>query len=299
MSCLSGLITASITPFLGENLDESGFRFLLRRQRAAGVDGVVVLGTTGESSSLTDEEREQVITIAVEELEGATPLIVGTGAASTRETLRQTQQAARLGADYGLVVTPYYVRPNREGLRRHFLELAHDGGLPLCLYDIPKRCGVALDLELQLELLAEPTICAIKSCSGDFAQWAQLVERLGSRELEATFLLGDDLLALPGMALGANGLISVASNFVPEELVALIAELSCGQLAAAQLRYRKLLPLLSWLSCETNPIPIKAAMELVGLPSGSPRLPLTSLPIDQLATQVDWLRQWVGVSMLP
>ncbi len=268
-----GLFTALITPFLEEGtLDEEGLRQLIRRQIRAGVDGILLLGTTGEAATLSDAEQARIIHIGVEERRGHTLLIVGTGSNSTSVAIEKTRRAQALGADAALVIAPYYNKPTQEGLYLHYQAIASSTDLPLIVYNAPGRTGVNIETATLCRIATLPSVVAIKECSGNFNQASDLLS-----SLVLPLLSGDDPLALPLIALGCSGLISVASNLFPEQLVSLVAAARAGQFETARALHQELHPFFRLCFIETNPIPIKHALNLADLPAGPCRLPLSPL----------------------
>ncbi|MEZ5314612.1 MAG: 4-hydroxy-tetrahydrodipicolinate synthase [Chlamydiales bacterium] len=266
--------TALITPFNKEGkLDEEGFEKILSLQ--ASVDGVVVFGTTGETLTLSLQEKHAMF---LQTKRSALPFMAGCGLSSTTQTIDNLGVAADYGAHSALVITPCYNRPTQEGLFQHFKTLAMHSPLPIIIYNIPKRSGVNLNETTLKRLLQFPRITGIKEASGELSQISDIIS-LKKDHPEFKVYAGDDLWSLPVMALGGDGVISVASNLVPKIIKDLINTCKKGDFFHAQKMHHELIPLFKALSFETNPIPIKAAMEMVGLPAGPPRLPLT--PLDQ------------------
>lgn len=273
-----GLYTAVVTPFLeDESLDKEGFKKLLKHQIEAGVDGVVVLGSTGEAATLGATERSEILALASGILKGKTHFIVGTGHHSTRQTIAWTKEAEKNGADGALVVTPYYNKPTQEGLYEHFKAVAESTSLPICLYNVPSRTGVNLDPSTFQRLSLLPTILSIKEASGNMGQIQGILKVIENAAPHIAFLSGDDALAFPTIALGGKGLISVASNLFPKQLKTLIHLLLEGNLKEAKALHFELLPFFDGCFIETNPSPIKAALEIAGLGNGKCRLPLAPL----------------------
>ncbi|GHU95821.1 4-hydroxy-tetrahydrodipicolinate synthase [Spirochaetia bacterium] len=278
---LRGAFTALITP-MKENgdLDYEGFRELLRFQIKEGIDGLVPLGTTGETPTLDEDEEEKLIKIAVEEVKDKVPLIIGTGSNDTKHMVTYTRRAKDLGADAALVVTPYYNKPNDEGLIRHF-EAAAAVGIPVIIYNIASRTGRNISASLIDRLSRIPGIIGVKEASGDLNQMGDIIAGTAKRQKAAgkpfTVLSGDDGLTLPLIAMGGDGIISVISNLVPGKVAALARAALSGDFVTAQQIHYELLPLIKAAFIETNPIPIKAALNLAGLPAGPARLPLGKL----------------------
>jgi 4-hydroxy-tetrahydrodipicolinate synthase len=270
---LAGVWTALPTPFRDGGLDEAALGAMIERQLAAGVHGLVVCGSTGEAAALTREERLQAVRVALAAARGRAPVVAGTGSFNTRESVELTAQARDAGADAALVVTPYYVKPTRRGLVAHYRAVAGTG-LPLVAYNVPSRTGTQLTPEAAAELAGIEGVVALKEASGDL--W------LASRILAATggalrLMSGDDFTFLPFLALGGHGVISVTSNPAPAEFVALYASFQAGDLAAARARHFALAPLMKALFLESNPVPVKAAMALMGLIGPEIRSPLSPL----------------------
>jgi len=281
MVTLRGAWTALITPMKesGE-VDFDGFRELVRFQIGKGIGGLVPIGTTGETPTLDESEEERLIKIAVEEAKGHVPVIAGAGSNSTRYAVLYTKRAQELGADAALVVTPYYNKPNDEGLLRHF-EAVAAVGLPVVVYNIASRTGKNIPTPLMARLAKIPNIAGVKEASGDIGQMGEVIQtiKLPSNGQFAV-LSGDDALTLPLLSLGGDGVISVISNLVPDRVVSLVRAGLAGGFEAARAIHFELLPLIKAAFIETNPVPIKRALQLCALPSGPVRLPLGSLSSD-------------------
>lgn len=271
----SGCITALITPFKNDQVDEEGLKENIRFQIRAGVNGVLVCGSTGEAPNLTEAETERVIETAVIEAKGKVKVIAGAGTNSTHKSIKQIKRAESFGVDAVLVVAPYYNKPTQEGLYRHFRACAEATNLPLIVYNIPPRSVVNI-LPATIERLITdcPNIIAVKEASGNLDQSTEIIQRCAER---VTVLSGDDSLTLPILAVGGKGVISVASNIVPEDVQAMVDNFLSGRVQEARTRHLKLFPLIKALFIETNPIPVKTAMNLLGMPAGEPRLPLCPL----------------------
>ncbi|MBI4352552.1 MAG: 4-hydroxy-tetrahydrodipicolinate synthase [Candidatus Omnitrophica bacterium] len=264
-----GSIVALVTPFKNGKVDEKALRRLVRYHVDSGTDGIVPVGTTGEAPTLSYEEHERVIQIVVETAEGRIPVIAGTGSNSTEEALFLTRFAKKVKADGALLVTPYYNRPTQEGLYRHYETIARKAEFPLVLYNVPSRTGVALSPETVARLAKIPHIVAIKEATGSMDQTSQILSLCG-----ITVLSGDDSLTLPLLALGAKGVISVIANILPADLSRMIEYFFEGDLEKAKEIHYKMFPLCRALFIETNPIPVKRAMKLLGLCGDELRLPL-------------------------
>jgi 4-hydroxy-tetrahydrodipicolinate synthase len=270
-----GTFTALVTPFRGGGIDISAFEQLIETQIAAGITGIVAIGTTGESPTLSHEEREQAIWRAVAKANKRCLVIAGTGSNATRHAIADTKLAERLGVDAALIVAPYYNKPSQEGLFRHFKAIADATSLAIMLYNIPGRCSVDILPETVARLAKEcRNIVSIKEASGS-------VERVGElrRRLPDAFaiLSGDDSLTVPFMAVGAAGVVSVASNLFPSEVSALVRACESGDLKSAEKLHSKLLPLFKDLFIEPNPVPVKTVLGWRGVVSPEVRLPLCEM----------------------
>lgn len=267
-------VTALITPFRGKEVDLEGLALLIQRQIAARVGGILLLGTTGEAATLTQEERSAIIRRAVQEGKGQIPIWVGTGRNSTQETIEETRKAHEMGAHIALVVAPYYNKPSQEGLYRHFEAVARSSLLPIILYNVPSRTGVHLEPATVLRLAILERVIGIKEASGHVLAANDL---LASAPDPFSVWSGDDVLTLPMMALGAKGVISVVSNLVPEKIVQLVSAIEDNRWSEARALHYSLLPLFKAAFIDVNPVPIKEAMALSGLPAGGVRLPLCEM----------------------
>ncbi len=280
---LRGAFTALVTPFTPDGtLDEAAFRRLVRWQILAGIDGLVPCGTTGESPTLSADERERLISATVEvATERASRdrvrVVAGTGTNDTAATIRATRRAAELGADAALVVAPYYNRPDSRMLEAHFRAIADAGDLPIVVYNVPSRTGANVDADTFLRLAEHPRVIAVKEASGNLDQIARICR---DRPRDVAVLAGDDAWTLAILAMGGDGVVSVASNEIPTELVALCAAARAGDWDAARRIHERWLPLFQGnFKGGPNPVPAKAALVLMGLlDSDAVRPPL--LPID-------------------
>jgi 4-hydroxy-tetrahydrodipicolinate synthase len=270
-----GTFTALVTPFRDGGIDVSAFEQLIETQIAAGITGIVAIGTTGESPTLSHEERKEVIRHAVAKAKKRCVVLAGTGSNSTQHAVADTKLAEKLGVDGALLVAPYYNKPSQEGLFRHFKTIAQGTSLPIMLYNIPGRCGVDIQPETVARLATEcRNIVSVKEASASVERVSELRRRLPE---EFTILSGDDSLTLPFMAVGAVGVVSVASNLFPSEVCALVRACESGDLKSAEKVHRKLLPLFKDLFIEPNPVPVKTALGWRGLLSGEVRLPLCEM----------------------
>lgn len=270
----AGVFTALVTPFIRDKIDEAGLAENIRFQIASGVQGLVVLGSTGEGATLTDAERERVIQVAVKAAGGRVPVVAGTGDNATHRAIAKIVRAQQLGADLALVVTPYYNRPTQQGLFLHYKSIAESTSLPFLLYNVPTRTGVNLEPETIRRLFSFSSIIGIKE---EFAQIAVLKRMAMDHRPDFAILSGNDVTALPEIALGAQGVISAVSNLVPADVVALTTAMLEGRYDDARHWHYRLLPLFQAAFLETNPAPIKAAMAHCGMAAGPCRLPLTDL----------------------
>jgi len=277
MSSLSfaGAHTALVTPFKDGALDESALEALIEIQIQGGISGIVPVGTTGESPTLSHEEHRRVIEIAVKAAAKRILVIAGTGSNATSEAVELTVEAEKLGADAALLVAPYYNKPSAEGLYRHFKKVAEAVSIPIVLYSIPGRCGIEIPVSVVVRLAADcPNVLAIKEAGGSVERVNQL-----RTALPASFqiLSGDDSLTLPFMAAGAVGVISVASNIIPAEVEGLVQSFLKGDISKAQEIQTRYYPLFRDLFIEPNPVPIKAALAAKGICKDDVRLPLCEM----------------------
>jgi 4-hydroxy-tetrahydrodipicolinate synthase len=271
----SGTYTAIVTPFKDDRVDVPALEGLIRRQIRAGVDGIVPVGTTGESPTLSFEEHIEVIRLAVKFARGKIQVIAGTGGNSTSEAIYLTRAAEEAGADGSLQVAPYYNKPTQEGLYQHFRAVAQATRLPILLYSIPSRCGVEIGVDTVARLARDcPNVVGIKEAGGNVDRVSQLRAAVGPA---FTILSGDDALTLPFLAVGAHGVVSVASNIIPNGVASLVAAYRRGQTALALKLHTRYYALFRDLFLETNPAPVKAALAMLGQITGDLRLPLVPL----------------------
>lgn len=269
-----GAITALVTPFRGGRFDEEAYRRHIDWQISQGIDGVVPCGTTGESATLTHEEHRRVIEVAIEEAKGRVPVIAGTGSNNTAEAVALTLHAKKAGASAALLITPYYNKPTQAGLLAHYTKVAQEARFPFIVYNVPGRTGVNMLPETVAKLSRIPEIVGVKEATGSLAQ---VSETLRLAVPGFTLLSGDDGTVLPSLAVGARGVISVVSNVAPAETAGMIRAFEAGDLAEAKRLHFKLAPLIDSLFLETNPIPVKTALGLMGRIDPEVRLPLTPL----------------------
>jgi len=269
----AGLSVAMITPFRDGQIDVAALRQQVEFQIRAGTTCLCPVGTTGESPTLSHAEHERVIALVVEAAAGRIKVMPGTGSNSTAEALRLTRWAEKSGADAALVVAPYYNKPTQEGFYQHFKALAEAVALPICIYNIPGRTGKNIEPETIARMAEIPNIAMVKEATGSMDQASQILALT-----DLTLLSGDDSLTLPLLAIGGRGVISVVGNIVPEDMIALVRAFEEGKTREAQAWHTKLFPLCrDMLGLSTNPIPIKAAMRLLGRDTGELRMPMTPL----------------------
>ncbi len=271
---LSGTITAMITPFTREGrVDYDGLAKNTEFQIREGVSGLVPLGTTGESPTIHEDEREKIIRKVVEVANKRVPVIVGTGTNSTEKTIMHTRQAKDLGADAVLIVSPYYNKPTQEGLYQHFIAVADSVDIPIVVYNIAGRTGVNIETATLKRMAEHKNIIAVKEASGSISQMMDVISEIPSFPV----LSGDDNLTLPLMSLGGRGVISVVSNILPGNVSMMTKYALENNFIEARKIHYHLLPIFKAAFVETNPVPIKAAMSMAGMPAGGCRMPLVKL----------------------
>ncbi|HLA85983.1 MAG TPA: 4-hydroxy-tetrahydrodipicolinate synthase [Thermoguttaceae bacterium] len=273
----AGLTVAMITPFRGGRVDYEALQKQVEFQVEAGTTCVCPVGTTGESPTLTHPENERVIAAVVEAAAGRIKVMGGTGSNSTEEAVRLTSRAAECGADAALVVAPYYNKPTQEGFYEHYKAVAKSVNIPICVYNIPGRTGKNIEPSTIVRMAKIPNITMVKEATGSMDQASQILA-----ETDLTVLSGDDSLTLPLLAMGARGVVSVVGNIIPKDMTALLAAFESGNMVEARRWHHKLFPLCrDMLGLATNPIPIKAAMKLLGRDTGELRMPMTPLGHDE------------------
>jgi 4-hydroxy-tetrahydrodipicolinate synthase len=272
-SAFAGLSVAIVTPFKGGQLDVKVLREQVDFQIQAGTHCLCPVGTTGESPTLSHEEHERVISEVVQAARGRIKVMAGTGSNSTAEALRLTKWAAKEGADAALMVAPYYNKPTQEGFYLHYKAVAEQVGIPICVYNIPGRTGKNIEPDTIARMAELPNIALVKEATGSLDQASQIL-----CTTDLTLLSGDDSLTLPLMSVGGEGIISVVGNIVPKDMLAMVKAYLKGDTATALEWHYKLFPLCrDMLGLATNPIPIKAAMKMLGRDTGELRLPMTAL----------------------
>ncbi len=274
---IDGVLPALITPFTKENkVDVEGLQQNVGFLIEGGVSGIVPCGTTGESATLSIKEHEKVIETTVDC--SSVPVVAGTGSNSTTEALELTRFAHDAGADAALLITPYYNKPNDRGMLAHFKTVANAVDIPLILYNVPSRTGINLKPEVVAQLAKESNIIGVKEASGNLDQVTRIIEL--TQDEDFVVFSGDDGLTLPIMALGGVGVISVVANVAPRMVVSMVEAFRNGNIGEARKLHLALAPLIRAVFLETNPIPIKKAVELIGLPAGDLRLPLAGISED-------------------
>ncbi len=269
----SGSICAIVTPFKNGTIDEQTLVRLVEFQIENGTKGIVPCGTTGESATMSHEEHHRVIDIVVKVSAGRVPVIPGTGSNSTDEALHLTRYAKKAGANGALLITPYYIKPTQEGLYRHYRQVADEVDIPQILYNVPSRTGVSILPETVARLSRHPNVVAIKDATGSLDYTSEI------RSLcDITILSGNDSLNLPLLSVGAMGAISVVANVIPRQVSDMIDLFLAGNTREAEKIHKRIFPLVKALFIETNPIPVKAALEMMGMMGGEIRMPLTPLP---------------------
>jgi 4-hydroxy-tetrahydrodipicolinate synthase len=285
----TGCGTALVTPFARDfTVDEETLRRLIRRQIDAGIDFLVPCGTTGESPTLTRSEHLRVVEITVQESRGKVPVLGGAGGYNTSEVIELAEELAQIGVDGILSVTPYYNKPTQEGLYQHFRAIASSVRLPIVVYSVQGRTGVNVEPATLARLAEIDNIVGVKEASGNIAQMASIIHQVPPG---FAVLSGDDLITLPLIALGGRGLISVASNEIPGDMTELVAHCLAGDFAAARALQRRYLPLMEVNFVESNPIPVKSALALMGLVEPVFRLPMVAPKPENLNKIADVLSQ--------
>lgn len=284
-----GSIVAIVTPFKNGQVDEKALGDLIEFQIANGTQGIVPCGTTGESATLSHAEHHRVIEFTVEAVRGRVPVIAGTGSNSTDEAISLTHHAKKAGADGALLIAPYYNKPPQEGLYQHFKKVAEEVDLPLVVYNIPGRTSVNIAPKTFARLIQIKNIVAIKESSGSLQQISEILHDCGDR---FALLSGDDALTLPILAVGGKGVISVAANIVPSDMAKMVTSFEKGDLPQARQIHYRLFGLFNALFLETNPIPVKTALALMGKCSAELRLPLCPLSSENLEKLKQSLKEY-------
>ena len=281
---LRGAFTAMITPMKEDgSIDYDGYRKLLRFQMEEGIDGLVPLGTTGETPTLDEDEEQRIIDVVMEEVRAfekergvKVPVVLGAGSNNTRDAVRYTERAKKAGADAALVVTPYYNKPSSEGIFRHF-EAVSRVGIPILVYNIAGRTGKNIDTPTLSRIADLPNIAGVKEASGSISQMTDVIDTIKSKHPDFAVLSGDDAMTLPLIACGGDGVVSVVSNAAPAPVTEMVRAALSGDYEAARKIHYRLLPFFKAAFVDGNPTSIKYAMRVKGLPSGSVRLPLVDV----------------------
>lgn len=272
---IKGSIVALVTPFdKAGDVDYDRLRELINWHIAEGTDGILVLGTTGETPALSEVEQEEIVRIAVMESQGRVPIIANSGCNNTEKSIAKSIKYEKMGADALLVITPYYNKPNKTGMREHFLKIADSISIPLYIYNVPARTGICIDAETVGELSKHPRIAGIKEASGDISYVAKLSKYISE---DFSIFSGNDDITIAIMALGGAGTVSVWANIMPAKVHEMTAEYLAGNTDKAKKIQLKYLNLINALFCETNPVPVKEFMEIAGFGAGGCRLPLGPL----------------------
>ena len=269
-----GVLTALATPLRGGEIDEDALRGLVERQIEAGIEGLVPCGSSGESATLSHAEHRRVVEIVVQATRGRVPVVAGTGSNNTSEAIELTGYAKQAGADGALLISPYYNRPTQAGLVEHFAEIARATSFQLVVYNVPSRTASNILPSTLAQIARIPQVVGVKEASGDLGQVAEVIARCPE---DFAVLSGDDSLTLPMLAIGGDGVISTSANVAPREMVSLVRAFGRGDVEEARRGHYRLLALFDVLFCETNPIPLKAALEAMGLIGPEIRLPLLPL----------------------
>lgn len=290
LSWLKGSMVALVTPFRDGDVDVKSLQKLVQWHIKAGTSAIVPCGTTGESATLSHEEHEQVIEVILEAADGKIPVIAGSGSNNTEEALRLTRHAQKAGAAGALLIAPYYNKPTQEGLYRHYKTIAEAVEIPIVVYNIASRTGVNIEPETFQRLAHVRNVVAVKESSGSLEQMSRIKDLCGEK---IALISGDDALTLPVLAIGGTGIISVVANIVPDQVVKLVRAFEQGNLKEAQRLHYHLLSLIKMMFIETNPIPVKTAMGLMGLiPDVSLRLPMCPLSDGNLSKLKETLHSY-------
>jgi 4-hydroxy-tetrahydrodipicolinate synthase len=274
----TGVLPAVVTPFKNGELDEESLRELIEFQIENGVHGIVPCGTTGESATLSHEEHERVVEIAVDQVKGRVPVVAGTGSNNTAEAIRLTAHAKKAGADGVLMISPYYNKPTQEGIYQHYKKVAQEVAIPIVVYNIPGRTASNIEPTTFARMAEIDNIVGVKEASGSMKQITEIIRLCGDK---LTVVSGEDFLTYPLMAVGGKGVICVVANLVPQDMADLCNLLLAGEFEKAKPLYYRLLPLCHAMFYETNPAPVKAALEMMGkISSGEVRLPLAPMSED-------------------
>lgn len=285
----TGSYVAIVTPFKNGKIDIEAYKRLIEMHANAGTDGIVPCGTTGESPTLTPEEHIQMIELTVKFVNKRMKVLAGTGSNSTAEAIEYTKEAEKAGVDGALLVAPYYNKPTQNGLYEHFKAIADAVNIPLVIYNIQSRCAVNITTPIMAKLSKIKNIVGVKEASGDLSQMSEVIEQCGP---DFDVLSGDDALTLPLLSIGGCGIISVVANIIPSDVKAMIESFNKGDIIKARNLHHKMFPLIKAMFIETNPIPVKAAMALLGLITDEIRLPLTKISDANLQKLKEEMRKY-------
>jgi 4-hydroxy-tetrahydrodipicolinate synthase len=278
MMIIRGAYTALITPFLEDgSVDYEQLEKNVVFQIENGIDGLLALGTTAETPTLTKEEKNKIIDCCMRTINGRVPLMVGTGSNSTAKTIKNTMEAEKMGADIALIVTPYYNKPTQEGIFQHFKAVVDATDIPILVYNIEGRTGRNIETDTLKRIAQLEGIIGVKEASGNMSQIQSVITEIGDQKDSFNVMSGDDSLTLPLLSLGGQGVVSVISNLYPKEMSTMVREALKGNFEEARSIHNKLLPMMKGAFIETNPSPIKGAMKYVGMDTGEVRLPLVKL----------------------
>jgi 4-hydroxy-tetrahydrodipicolinate synthase len=270
----SGSMTALVTPFRNGEFDEQAYRDLIEWQIASGTDALIPCGTTGESATLSHEEHDRVVEVCIDAARRRVPVIAGAGSNSTAEALRLTRHAKEAGADGALLITPYYNKPTQEGLFQHYRHIAENVEIPIVMYNVPSRTGTNLLPETVARLADLDNIVGVKEATADMDQVSRIVQLCGDK---VAVVSGDDFTVLPLLAVGGKGVISVVTNVAPADMATLVDSFFAGDLAKAAEMHHRISPLAAAMFLETNPIPVKTALGMMGRIDPELRLPLVPM----------------------
>lgn len=278
MMMIRGAYTALITPFLEDGrVDYEQLEKNIEFQIENGIDGLLALGTTAETPTLTKEEQNKIIDCCMRTINGRVPLMVGTGSNSTAKTIKNTMAAEKMGADIALIVTPYYNKPTQEGIFQHFKAVVDATDIPILVYNIEGRTGRNIETDTLKRIAQLKGIIGVKEASGNMSQIQSVITEIGDQKDSFNVMSGDDSLTLPLLSLGGHGVVSVISNLYPKEMSTMVRAALNGNFEEARSIHNKLLPMMKGAFIETNPSPIKGAMKYAGMDTGEVRLPLVKL----------------------
>jgi len=275
---INGAYTALITPFDNEgNADYEQLKRNIEFQIENGINGILALGTTAETPTLTESEKLEIIKVCFEKINKRVPLMIGTGTNSTLKTIENTKYAESIGADIALIVAPYYNKPTQEGIFRHFEAISNETNIPILVYNIKGRTGINIETETLNRISKLDNVIGVKEASGDLNQIQEVIDKIASKSNKFNLMSGDDSLTLPILSLGGKGIVSVVSNLYPKEMSDLVRNYASGNVEEALKIHNKMLPIMKGAFIETNPAPIKEAMKVFKMDTGKVRLPLVEM----------------------